>query len=206
MGDSDGPSAAFMSALVTEHFAQQSTASTTVSEATGRCSLYLAALSSGMIAIGFASQAPQLQLPLVAAVLPTVFVLGVFTVIRLVGTGVQNVVSLAAIARIRDYYRTIDPAQAALFGRLAGSEPVHVDEHTAEALGSLAVTPGFSAGLFTTASMIATLNAVVCGMGIGLVVPGVLAAPAGVLAGIAWLVWFHRYQYVRYTTASRPAA
>jgi hypothetical protein len=41
----------FMSALVTEHFVLQSTASSTISESGSRVSIYLSALSSGLVAI-----------------------------------------------------------------------------------------------------------------------------------------------------------
>lgn len=39
---------------------------------------------------GFASQTPGLLPPFAAAALPTVFVLGVFTTVRLVGTGCRT--------------------------------------------------------------------------------------------------------------------
>jgi len=44
-----------MSALVTEHFVLQGTSSSTVSESGSRVSIYLSALSSGLVAIGFAA-------------------------------------------------------------------------------------------------------------------------------------------------------
>lgn len=50
---------AFMSALVTEHFAQQSAASATISESSSRASLYLLSLSSSLVALGFATQSRQ---------------------------------------------------------------------------------------------------------------------------------------------------
>jgi hypothetical protein len=70
---------AFFSALTTEHFVLQSVSSTTVSESSSRASLYLMALSSSLVAIGFAAQAPGAFAPFVAAVLPAVFILGLFT-------------------------------------------------------------------------------------------------------------------------------
>jgi hypothetical protein len=48
-----------MSALVTEHFVLQSAASSTISESGSRVAIYLSALSSGLVAIGFASSSPQ---------------------------------------------------------------------------------------------------------------------------------------------------
>jgi hypothetical protein len=66
----------FMSALVTEHFVLQSTASSTISESGSRVSIYLSALSSGLVAIGFASATPHALASLADTVLPTVFILG----------------------------------------------------------------------------------------------------------------------------------
>jgi hypothetical protein len=50
---------AFMSAPVTEHFSLQSISSATISESGSRAALYLSALSSGLVAIGFASSSRQ---------------------------------------------------------------------------------------------------------------------------------------------------
>ncbi|MCA2223829.1 hypothetical protein [Nonomuraea aurantiaca] len=74
-----------------------------------------------------------------------------FTTARLVDTGVQNVLYLSSIARIRGYYRELDREAARYFARwdADGGE-------TADALGSLAVKSGPMAGLFTAASTTAT--------------------------------------------------
>jgi hypothetical protein len=74
----DGPArqAALLSALVTGHFVLQSAASTTVSEAAGRASLYLSVLSGSLVALGFAAQSPGMFAPFAATVLRAVFVLG----------------------------------------------------------------------------------------------------------------------------------
>lgn len=53
------PPPEFMSALVTEHFVLQSAASATIGESGSRVAIYLSSLSSGLIAIGFASSSPH---------------------------------------------------------------------------------------------------------------------------------------------------
>jgi len=73
------PPPEFISALVTEHFVLQSTASATISESGSRVAIYLSSLSSGLVAIGFASSSPRALAALAFTVLPTVFVLGWFT-------------------------------------------------------------------------------------------------------------------------------
>jgi hypothetical protein len=200
-----GPSAALMSAIVTEHFVLQSAASTTVSEALGRSSLYLSALSSSLIALGFASQTPGLLLPFAAAALPTVFVLGVFTTVRLVGTGVQNVLFLSSISRIRGYYRTLDPEAARYFARWDAGEG-----ETDDALGSLAVKAGPMAGLFTAASMIAIINGVLAGVCLALLTYNVVtdhhlpaALAVGLVSAAASFTVFFRYQHHRYLKVQR---
>src|SRR5207244_3627291 len=100
MMDDQAKESAFMSALVTEHFVLQSAASTTVSEAAGRAALYLSALSSSLVAMGFAASSAHAFAPLAATALPAVLLLGVFTAVRLVDTGVQNISYLVGISRI----------------------------------------------------------------------------------------------------------
>jgi hypothetical protein len=73
--DEQARHAAFMSALVTEHFVLQSAASTTVSEAGSRASLYVFSLSSSLIAMGFTAETDAFA-TFVAALLPALFVLG----------------------------------------------------------------------------------------------------------------------------------
>jgi hypothetical protein len=69
----------FMSALGTEYFVLQSTASSTISESGSRVSIYLSSLASGLVALGFSSASPRAFASLAFTVLPTVFVLGWFT-------------------------------------------------------------------------------------------------------------------------------
>ena len=76
------PSAAFMSALTTEHYVLQSAISANTSEVGTRASLYLFSLSSSLVALGFASRSPELFRPFVAIVLPALFILGLFTAVR----------------------------------------------------------------------------------------------------------------------------
>jgi hypothetical protein len=78
------PSAAFISALTTEHYVLQSAISANTSEVGTRASLYLFSLSSSLVALGFTSRSPDLFGPFVAIVLPALFILGLFTAVRLV--------------------------------------------------------------------------------------------------------------------------
>ncbi|HTT90154.1 MAG TPA: hypothetical protein VMF65_11430 [Acidimicrobiales bacterium] len=162
-----------MSALVTEHFALQSISSATISESGSRAALYLSALSSGLVAIGFASASRQDLEALAFSLLPTVFILGWFTIVRLIDTSVQNIVSRRRIETIRKYYAAIDPRHARLF------------EPDAVAFGVLSVRYSARSVLFTRASMILLVNSVVAGATVALVVAlgGGVPAPGAIDVG-----------------------
>lgn len=192
-------SAAFRAALDNHYFVLQSAASTTTSESGNRASLYVMALSSTLVAIGFVAQSRFLLGPFIAVVLPTLFVLGLFTVVRLVDTGVQNVAYLRDMARIRRHYADLVPEAGHFFG--AQSDDLRA------ALATLAVGRGSLPELFTIASMVAVIDSVVGGAGVALLLSylggGVARAPGlwtilGALAGLALYVAFLLYQHRRY--------
>jgi hypothetical protein len=190
--------AAFMSALTTEHFVLQTAASSTTSEAAGRASLYVVTLSSSLVAMGFASQSRQVFIPFAATVLPAVFLLGVFTVFRLVDTGLESMLFLTGIARIRSYYRTLTPEAAEYFSAERGRWP--------ETQSAPALRLGTLVAFFTTnASMVAFINSIVAGAGVGLLVgyrfPSgrtALSLPSGVATAVALMAAFLAYQRWRY--------
>jgi hypothetical protein len=115
--------AAFISALTTEHFVLQTAASATVADAAARSSLYVFSLSSSLVAVGFASRSHEVFVPFIAIVLPAIFMLGPFTVMRLVDTALENMRCMVGIARIRRYDRTLSPQAATLFSARHGRWP-----------------------------------------------------------------------------------
>jgi hypothetical protein len=196
--------AAFMSALTTEHFVLQTAANANTNEAGTRATLYIAALSSSLVAMGFASQSPEVFVPFVSIVLPAVFLLGVFTVVRLVDSNLESMRFLTQIARIRGYYRTLAPEGADHISAEGGRWP-EAQETPALRLG---VFVGF---ITTTPSMIAFMNSIVAGVGIALLAGGrfpedlrVLASPIGVASAILLMVSFLAYQRWRYSAFDPP--
>ena len=171
---------AFMSALTTEHFVLQGEASATIAEAGARSSLYVLSLSSSLIAIGFASQSRAVLMPFVATVLPAVFLLGIFTIVRLVDITVENMRCLAGIAHIRGYYRTLTTEAAMHFSAERGRWP--------EARSTPELRLGTTIAFLTTsASVIAFINSFVAGAGVALLLRENFgsAIVAALLAGIA---------------------
>ncbi|MGH7693656.1 MAG: hypothetical protein ACRENH_01675 [Gemmatimonadaceae bacterium] len=191
--------AAFMSALTTEHFVVQSSMSATNSESGQRASLYLFSLSSALVAFGFVSRTPEVFTPFVATVLPAVFLIGVFTCVRLVDANLEMMQLLVYVARIRAYYRTLSPDAEELLSPETGRWP--------EAKKPPALRLGvFLAFITTNASLVALINSIVGGAGIALLLWRLLnsrtvAVVLGVLAAILLMTLFLRYQRWRYTVA-----
>jgi hypothetical protein len=189
--------AALLSVLTTEHFVLQTAYSATISEAAARSTLYVMALSSSLVAMGFLSQSRELFAPFAATVLPVVFLLGLFTVVRLVDTGLESMHYLTGIARIRGFYRTLGEEAAQHFTPEQGRWPEV--ESPALRLGAL------SAFLGTTASMIAVINSVVAGAAASLLAqmfapasPRWLGIMAGAATALGLIVAFLAYQRWRF--------
>jgi hypothetical protein len=195
--DDNQRQSAFVSALTTEHFVLQTAASSTITEAAARGTLYLFSLSSALVAMGFTSQSRDLFVPFAAAVVPALFLLGVFTVVRLVDTTLDNMQHMGGIARIRGYYRTLTPEAARYFAAETGRWP----EGRPVRHGPL------SAFFSTIASMIACVNNIVAGAGVTLLANALLggdhiglALVFGIGSTLALTLVFLVYQRWRFTT------
>jgi hypothetical protein len=171
-----------LTALTTEHFVLQTARGSTIGEANGRASIYLGALSSALIALGFVADQPGTFRVFAAVVLPAVLLLGWFTFVRMVQTSVENVLYLTRIQRIRRWYAQLatDAAWFADVARPPGDE-------AAAALTTTGMRPGRLQMLFTAAAMVAALNSIVLGTAICLLLRAVEAAPlaAAVVTGAA---------------------
>jgi hypothetical protein len=156
------------------------------------------ALSSSLVAMGFLSGSADVSIPFAATVLPAIFLLGIFTVIRLVETALESMHYLDGIARIRGYYRTLGPDAARHFAPENGRWPEV--ESPAVRLGPLLAFFG------TTASMIAVINNVVAGAGIALLTrlfspsaPRWIDVAAGVVGAFVLTLLFYVYQRWRFS-------
>jgi hypothetical protein len=196
------PSSAFISALTTEHYVLQSAISGNTSEVGTRASLYLFSLSSSLVALGFASRSPELFGPFIAIVLPALFILGLFTAVRLVDSNLEGMMYLSGIARIRRYYRTLGPDAAEHFAPASGRWPEN------ESWPALHMGP-FMGLITTTASVVAFLNSIVAGVGVAVLAGGLLPERRTVVttligAGVALVLMalFFVYQKWRYDSTT----
>ena len=114
---------AFMTALVTEHFVLQGARGQTTGEMMGRAALYLATVSSTLIALGFVARDRSAFVPFAAAVIPSLLILGEFTFIRLVAASIEDLQYLYAIQQIRSYYRSLVPGGLTFFADIPVGNP-----------------------------------------------------------------------------------
>jgi hypothetical protein len=188
--------AELLTALTTEHFTLQGARSQTVSESASRASLYVMAVSSTLVALGFIGQVSEVGdvFDIFAlTVLPTLYVLGLFTFVRLVESSVEDVLYGRAINRIRNYYFEIAGEQARFFVLSGHDDPLGV-------LANMGLSPTRWRLYFTAATMIAVINSVVGGaafaltLGIAFDAKLGLAAAAGGVVATASLVLMRRVE------------
>ena len=108
-GADAGHAATFAS---TEHFNLQTARALTVSESNGRASIYLAVLSSNLIALAFIGQMSRLGVAFYAfalILLPVLAFVGMVTFVRLVQSSVEDIAYAHRIGLVRSYYRRVAP-------------------------------------------------------------------------------------------------
>jgi hypothetical protein len=184
-----------LTALTTEHFTLQGARSQTMSESSARASLYVFSVSSALVALGFISQVSQvgdLFNVFALTVLPTLYVLGAVTFIRLVECGAEDFRYGMAINRIRAYYQEVAGERADLF-LLSG----HDDG--AGVFQNMGIPVEGRKPIFAFSSAIAVINGVVGGAAVALALGALVDASLGVAtltgaaAAIASVVAWIRY-------------
>ncbi|MGH2712598.1 MAG: hypothetical protein ACRDM7_01695 [Thermoleophilaceae bacterium] len=202
MGDRLGPA---VTMATTEHFTLQTARAATISEANGRASVYLAAVSSNLIALAFIGQMSLLGTAFYAfslLLLPVLAFVGVVTFQRLVQSSLEDIAYAQRIARLRGLYVALAPELEPYLlvprGR-PGESLLH---------GGLPGPSRWQLAL-TTAGMVATVNSVVVGASAGLVLAA-LGAPslavtlaAGAVVGASALA-VHRTHHRRARDAYEP--
>jgi hypothetical protein len=176
--------AELLTALTTEHFTLQGARSQTVSESSSRATLYVMAVSSALVGLGFIGQVSEVGdvFDIFAlTVLPTLYVLGLFTFVRLVETSVEDVLYGRAINRIRNHYLALAGGQARLFVLSGHDDPIGV-------LANMGLSPTRWRLYFTTATMIAVINSVVGGAAVALALGVAVDASLGLAAGVGGAV------------------
>jgi hypothetical protein len=134
-----GSDSSLLTILTTEHFVLQTARGGTIGEANGRASIYLGAVSSGLIALGFVADDEDRFALFAAAVLPALLMLGWFTFVRLVQTGVESMRYLTRIQRIRRWCASLAPAGSVWFADLTDTDGSQ--DEAAAAIQSMGLRP-----------------------------------------------------------------
>jgi hypothetical protein len=173
-----------LTALTTEHFGLAGARAQTTGESSSRAALYISAVSSTLVALGFIGQITEVGDAFdvfALTALPTLYVLGLFTFIRVVENGVEDLMLGRAINRIRNYYLEVAGEQRRYFMLSGYDDAMGVMQNMGVALER-------RQQFFTTGSMIAVINSVVGGAAIAIAIGAFTDAPLGFCAGVGGVV------------------
>jgi hypothetical protein len=195
LGPRLGPAATF---ATTEHFNLQTARAATVSEANGRAGIYLAALSSNLIALAFIGQLSRLGSAFYAfalVLLPVLAFVGVVTFVRLVQSSMEEIAYAHRVGALRTFYLRLSP---------------ELEPYLATTRETYAGPSAWQLTL-TAAGMVAVINSVVVAACAGLVLQAAgvdsLAIPvtSGAVVGICAFS-LHERHHRRARCASSPEA
>lgn len=187
------PRPAAVSVITTEHFTLQGARSSTIAESTGRASMFLSAISGGLVALGLIATATRVGTAfyvLGLIVLPTLAFVGLVTADRTLQSGIEDLGYARRIAVLRGYYFEAAPETAPYLMSVPQSERLHMQGLRQEAWQ----------GFLTVSGMVSVVTAVLAGSAVGLAVTLlsghslVAAVCAGVAAGLIALAALLRYQ------------
>jgi hypothetical protein len=169
----DDPQAA-VAILTTEHFNLQTARSATISESNGRTSIFLGAVSAGLVALAFAGQTSRTTLLTFGLVLfPVLAFLGLVTFERVLQASIEDTLYLQRINRIRRFYHQAAPGLGGYLGVTAPTDDI---------VGILALDGYLRSRwqvVLSAVGMVGVINSVLLGT-----VGGFVAAAAG---GALWI-------------------
>jgi hypothetical protein len=182
--------------MTTEHYNLQTGRSMTISEANGRASLFVGAVSSGLVALALVGQISHLGTAFFVfslVVLPTLFLMGLITFERVLQSGTADMMYARGINRIRHLYLEYAPQMQSYLILSA-----HDDREGT--LGQDSMHTSWVQVFLSTASMIAVINSVLVGSFVGLLLtvfpfPLWVGASVGVVVFLVGLGLHQRYQW-----------
>jgi hypothetical protein len=166
--------------MTTEHFTLQGARGMTVSEANSRVSSYLVSVSSTLIALAFVGNISRLGSAFFVFALvlfPSVFLLGLFTFERALQAGLEDLLCMREMQRIRHYYLEQAP-------ELAGYFLMSIHDDAAGMAQDMGIVPSriwtsFQAFL-STSGMVAVINSILAGVFVGVAIAFFGSPPLGV--------------------------
>ena len=197
-------SSQLISIITTEHYNLQTGRAMTISEANGRSSLFVGAVSSGLIALTFVGQISHLGTAFFVfslVVIPTLVFMGLITFERVLQSGLADIIYARGVNRIRHLYLEYAPQLQPYFMLSA-----HDDRE--ETLSHEAMSTSWVQVFFNTAGMIVVINSVLIGSFVGLLLtvfslPLWVCTSAGVVAFLVSVVIHQRYQWGQWMRQER---
>jgi hypothetical protein len=189
----EDPRPAAITFATTEHFTLQSARAATIAESTGRATMFLGAVSGGLVALGLIATASRVGTAFYTfglVLLPTLSFVGLVTCERVLQCGVEDLGYARRIALLRGYY----------FAEAPELTPYLMSVPEPERLNVLGLWAGRRQQFRTVAAMVAMITAVLAGSGTGLlaaVASGhslTAALVAGGVVAVAALTAVMRYQ------------
>ena len=191
--------------MTTEHYTLQTGRSMTIAEANGRASLFVGAVSSGLVALAFVGQLSHLGTAFFVfslVVLPTLFFMGVITFERVLQSGSADVIYARGINRIRHLYLEYAPQMQPYF--ILSSH-----DDSSLPIENLGARHRARWQVFLSmAGMMAMINSVLAGSFVGLLLaafslPLVVTASAGGVTFLASVGLHQRYQWRQWMQLER---
>ena len=148
------PSSLAPSFVTTEHFTLQEARAATISESTGRATMFLGAVSGGLVALGLIATATRVGTAFYAfglALLPTLTFVGLVTFERALQSGIEDHDYALRLSRLRAFYFDAAPEIAQYMPKSTLQDRIH-----AQALSR-------RQGYRTVAGMVAVITAVLAG-------------------------------------------
>jgi len=143
--------------MTTEHYNLQTGRSMTISEANGRSSLFVGAVSSGLVALALVGQISHLGTAFFVfslVVIPTLFLMGLITFERVLQSGTADIIYARGINRIRHLYLEYAPQMQPYFILSTHDDAGETLHHESMSISWLQI-------FLTMAGMIAMINSVV---------------------------------------------
>jgi len=188
--------------VTTEHFVLQTSRAATISETTGRASIFLGAVSAGLVAIAFAGQTSRTALYTFGLVLfPVLTFLGYTTFRRTLQTSIDDTIYLQRINRLRRFYLDTVPE---LGDYISGAVP---DDDIPALLRSEGYRGGRWQIMLSVPGTVAILTSVLLGVTVGFAGAALtgnnlwVATIAGIVVFLVAAVLFQRFE-----RAERPRA
>ena len=183
--------------ITTEHYNLQTGRSMTVAEANGRSTLFIGAVSGALIAIAFTGQVSRMGTAFFVfslVLLPSLFLMGLITFERVLQSGIEDLTYARGITRIRHLYLEYAPQLRPYF-------ILSADDERRRPTLKVGLHPSWWQVLLTTSGMIASINSVLLGVFVGLLLSALFTFPllvctsAGVVTFLVSFGIHQRYQW-----------